>query len=271
MIPSLMQCRFIDTGARDGFTNMAVDEALLRHAAAPILRLYQWKPAAVSIGYNQNAEKEIDAGYCEQFSIPIVRRITGGKAVFHDAELTYSFIVPGPLGLLPSDVTGSFKKIADALVRALEMVGIRAEIMKQRERIATPVCFGSSNWYELKVKGRKICGSAQRRFNNAVIQHGSILLDFDFSANAAIFGTELALRGLKGKVTSIGRETDEAPDIRKVKASLKKGFKEAFGFEMVESDLDRNESTLAGRLKREKYATQGWNVRKMNVISINGR
>ena len=116
-----MQCRFIDTGFNNALKNMAIDEALLRHSKTPILRFYQWDPKAVSIGYNQDI-KEVNVNYCKKNKIEIVRRITGGKAVFHDNELTYSFIVPERANLLPKDITKSYKIIAVALIIALKLV-----------------------------------------------------------------------------------------------------------------------------------------------------
>ena len=79
-----MQCRFIDTGFKNAYENMAIDEVILSYCKLPTLRVYGWKPAAISIGYNQDIENEINADYCKRNNIEIVRRLTGGKAVFHD-------------------------------------------------------------------------------------------------------------------------------------------------------------------------------------------
>ena len=183
-----MQCRFIDTGFNDAFTNMAIDEALL-NSKIPVLRVYSWDPKAISIGYNQNIEKEINIDYCQNNGIDIVRRITGGKAVFHDKEITYSFILPENTNLLPFDVNESYKIIAKALVIAFKKIDINAEIRKVPERIETPVCFNSSNWYELLVNNKKISGSAQRRMDGKILQHGSLLIDFDYNKNNSIFNS----------------------------------------------------------------------------------
>ena len=184
-----MQCRFIDTGFNNAFTNMAIDEAILRYCQIPTLRVYGWNPAAISIGYNQDIENEINVGYCKKNNIEIVRRITGGKAVFHDKEITYSFILPENNNLIPFEVNESYKIIANALIIALKKMGINAEMKKTPEKIATPICFNSSNWYEILVNGRKISGSAQRRFDGKVLQHGPILIDFDYNKNNSIFNS----------------------------------------------------------------------------------
>src|SRR3989338_2364583 len=143
-----MQCRFIDTGLNDAYMNMSIDEAILSHCKIPTLRVYGWKPSAISLGYNQDIE-EINIDECEKNKIDVVRRVTGGKAVFHDKEITYSFILPEDLGLLPKEINESYKEIANALILALKKFNIDAEIKKTPEKIKTSICFNSSNWYEL--------------------------------------------------------------------------------------------------------------------------
>ena len=159
--------------------------------------------------YELASEKEINLDYCEKNDIKIVRRITGGKAVFHDKEITYSFILPEDANLVPFEVNESYRIIANALVIALKKRGINAEMKKTPEKIATPICFNSSNWYEILVNGRKISGSAQRRINGKVLQHGPILINFDYNKNSLIFNSNNnfdninILNNLKNRVTSI--------------------------------------------------------------------
>lgn len=252
-----MECRFIDTGFRNAYKNMAIDEALASKCTTPILRFYQWKPSAVSIGYNQNLEREINVDYCKKNGIDIVRRITGGKAVFHDKEITYSFIVPEKLGLLPMDVVESYRMIAEALVMALKKIKIDADIKKVNERIATPICFNSSNWYELMVNDKKISGSAQRRIDGVVLQHGPILIDFDYEENSRIFkskGEIDSIKNLKQRITSIKNELGKSIEIGKLKSSIREGFAERFGLELKDSKLSDEEEALAKSLLREYSA-----------------
>lgn len=263
-----MQCRFIDTGANDAYLNMAIEEALLKYCQIPVLRVYQWKPSALSIGYNQDAQKEINVEYCKKNDIEIVRRITGGKAVFHDKEITYSFILPEDANLLPKEINESYKEIANALVLALKKFGVDAEIKKTPERIKTPICFNSSNWYELLVNGKKISGSAQRRMNGKILQHGSILIDFDYEKNASLFnfnnnfGNVNNLNNLKGRITSIKNEPGNKNKImnyQKLADAIKNGFKENFGFKMIDDSLAEEEVALTKKLMKEKYSTDEWN------------
>ena len=276
-----MKCRFIDTGFNDAFTNMAIDETILQHCQIPTLRVYSWSPKAVSIGYNQNIIKEINLDYCKKNNIEIVRRLTGGKAVFHDREITYSFIIPEKLNLLSNNINESYKEIANALLIALEKVGLKAEIKKVPEKIATPICFNSSNWYELLVNGRKISGSAQRRFNGKVLQHGPILIDFDYNKNNSIFNSDndfdtrenlrfsvswkssisMTIENLKQRITSLKRELNKEISYRELAEAIKLGFKENFDFDIVDTSLTQEEIKLAEKLRKEKYSTEEWNYR----------
>ena len=257
-----MRCRFIDTGFNDAFANMATDEALALSCREPILRLYQWKPAAISVGYNQNLEKEINLDYCKKDNIGIVRRITGGKAVFHDDELTYSFILPENTNILPSGVVESYKIIANALAISLKKIGIIASIREIDEKIKTPICFNSSNWYELSANNKKISGSAQRRFEGKILQHGSILLGFDYKKNQLLFNSHNDLdriESLKKRITSVKNELKKEIDTKKLKMALRYGFEKNFNFKLVDDDLSKEESLLVKKLLEGKYSTDEWN------------
>jgi lipoate-protein ligase A len=260
-----MKCRFIDAGANDAYTNMAIDEALLINSKIPILRVYSWNPKAVSVGYNQNLEKEINIDECKKLNIDIVRRITGGKAVFHDKEITYSFILPENNGLLPFEVNESYKIIANALVIALKKININAEIKKVPEKIATSICFNSSNWYELLVNGRKISGSAQRRMDGKILQHGPILIDFDYNKNNSLFNSNNLIDNiinLKNRITSLKNEiNNKIISYKELSEAIKSGFKENFNFEIIDDSLTNEETRLAEKLVKEKYSTEEWNYR----------
>lgn len=263
-----MKCRFIDTGANDAFTNMAIDEAILHYCKVPVLRVYAWNPAAVSIGCNQDIEREINLENCKTNGIDIVRRITGGKAVFHDKELTYSFISPESLNLLPKEINESYKEIAKALILSLKKINIGAEIKKTPERIATPICFNSSNWYELLVNNKKISGSAQRRMNEKILQHGSILIDFDYNKNLLLFNlitTIDNIQNLQKRITSIKNESNKIIKYNELGSALKDGFKKNFGFEMVDDSLSEEEKILAEKLRKEKYLTDEWNLKILKI------
>ncbi|MFH0867703.1 MAG: biotin/lipoate A/B protein ligase family protein, partial [Candidatus Woesearchaeota archaeon] len=229
-----------------------------------VLRVYGWNPAAISVGYNQDVSKEINLDNCKNNNIDVVRRISGGKAVFHDKELTYSFILPESLGLLSKDINESYKEIADALLIAFEKLGISAEVKKVPERIATSICFNSSNWYELLVNRKKISGSAQRRMAGKILQHGSMLIDFDYEKNSLLFNSSNlidVLSNLRKRITSLKNELNKVISYEEFAEAIKSGFKENFGFEILDDSLSEEEKILAQKLREEKYKTDEWNYK----------
>lgn len=262
-----MECRFIDTGPNDAYLNMAIDESLLELCSAPILRVYRWLSPSISVGYNQKVSEEINIAKCREENVHIVRRITGGKAILHDNEMTYSFILPEDSLNLPDSITESYKVISKALVASLNRVGIMAEINKQPERISTPMCFNSSNWYELSVGSKKICGSAQRRADGKILQHGSLLIDFNYEKNAALFNSDtnsnrFTASELRGRITSIKNELNREVSYKELSNAFRYGFQKNFHLKLIESKLARDEIKLAEKLKRERYETDSWNFRE---------
>ena len=178
--------RVIDTEANDGAYNMAVDQVLAQGVAkSPVLRFYDWDPPAVSCGYGQRSEREVDSSVCSALGIDIVRRPTGGRAVLHWEELTYSVVCdPRDLNVGGGEgVEGAHRTIAECLAVGLRLFGAAVEVERARRPIersqgprATSPCFSSTARWELKCQGRKLVGSAQRRFRDGLLQHGSILL-----------------------------------------------------------------------------------------------
>src|SRR3989338_9147372 len=265
-----MQCRFINTGFMDAYANMAIDEAILHYCQIPTLRIYGWKPSSISVGYNQDIIKEININNCKNLNVGIVRMITGGKAIYHDKEITYSFILHEDTNLLPSEINESYKAIATALVLALKKFNLNVEIKKSPEKIATSICFNSSNWYELLVNNKKISGSAQRRKDGKVLQHGSILIDFDYDKNSLLFNSNNPIdniNNLKKRITSLNNELNNTINknkiinYKKIAEAIKFGFKENFDFDMADGSLTQEEIKLAEKLRKEKYATEEWNYK----------
>lgn len=235
---------YIHSGPNLGVYNMAVDEELLARAQAgadrPVLRLYAWQPPAVSLGRFQKSETAVNAEACKRLGFDIVRRITGGRAVLHDKELTYSIIARTDNPLFPGTVLGTYKVIAAGLLAGLRNLGIPAELVARGSRHAERVdknardaaCFSSPSWYELLVHGRKIVGSAQRRVSGAFLQHGSILMDYDPQLEALVIPG-----GCAGDVvTSIKRELRREVPLDEVERAFVQGFREALGVEFVNSE-----------------------------------
>jgi len=174
--------KFLNTGFQSGSFNMQVDEHLARNfefnVSPPILRVYGWNPSTISLGHNQNIE-DFDSDKIARAGFEIVRRPTGGKAIFHAHELTYSIVMElGDRG--PRAV---YDDINRGLLEGLEILGIGAQLAAQDEefrkhyqsRTSIP-CFSSTAKNEIQFNGRKLIGSAQRRFGKVILQHGSFLL-----------------------------------------------------------------------------------------------
>lgn len=231
--------RFIDSGPNIGAYNMAIDEELLAKAQlggkTPVLRFYGWSPPAVSLGRFQKIETAVDAAACKELGFDIVRRITGGRAVLHHHELTYSVIARIDNPLFPPNVLGSYKVIAAGLVAGLTNLGVSAEMVSRTGRHASlvnksdkdPSCFSSPSWYEIVVDGKKIVGSAQRRQSGAFLQHGSILIGYDPLLEARV----IPGGGRSGGITSIGEVLGKSVPLEEIKAAFLQGFSQALDIE----------------------------------------
>lgn len=166
--------------------NMAADEAMLvalsNGEILPTLRFYGWNPPAVSIGYFQKLNTEIDIAACAEQGIDVVRRLTGGRAVLHEAELTYSLVVREDTPNIPTSVTESYLFFSRAIVAGLQQLGVTAQMQqpepqrRQIRSVSSAACFDAPSHYEITVGGRKLVGSAQVRRDGVLLQHGSILL-----------------------------------------------------------------------------------------------
>lgn len=259
-----MQLRVIDTGYNDAFLNMAIDEALLA-SRLPVLRLYGWKPAGLSIGYFQDITK-IDIRQCRRLGIDVVRRITGGDAVLHEHELTYSFIIDERL--MPKGVIDSYKVISKGLLDALSGIGLKVRMNDKAEKDKkSAICFNNPSWYEIVIGTKKVVGSAQKRINGKILQHGSILLDVDVERLVSLFKIDYKkemINELKNRVTSINEELKKKMTYGMLSKAMEKGFKDNFKAKIIKDKLTPEESALAEKLSKERYLTKRWNYERVN-------
>jgi len=233
--------RFIDSGSNPGIYNMSVDEELLARAQAgekiPVLRFYGWQPPAVSIGRFQKIEDAVNAAECKRLGFDIVRRITGGRAVLHRTEFTYSIIARTDNLIFPQSVLGTYKVIATGLLAGLRKLGINAEMVSRTDHTShlfkknskAPACFSSPSWYEIVVGHKKIIGSAQRRLSGAFLQHGSVLIGYDPALEAKVIPGGSA----EGCVTCIQQELNRIVSIDEVKQAFLSGFSQALDIELI--------------------------------------
>jgi lipoyl(octanoyl) transferase len=274
-----MTWRFLDFQLYNAFENMAIDEAILhetiKNKKSPTIRFYGWRPAAVSIGYFQDIEKEINVEECLASGVDIVRRPSGGKAVFHCHEVTYSVIACNKEELFPPDILGTYKIISNCIARGLAGLGIRAALAEtgrlMHDADFKACCFSVPSRNELLVSGRKICGSAQMRVSGGFLQHGSLLMDFDPVRTASFLlpvRDDLQLRRLRDSVSSINAETARPVDENEVCRGLKEGFIAVLGKPIIEGTLTPVEEKRVGSLL-QKYADLRWNSsRKRKLFPI---
>lgn len=266
-----LKWRILPFQVLNAFDNMAIDEAVLMGAdsgcSPPTLRFYGWAPSAVSLGYFQNYETEVNSEACLALGIDIVRRPTGGKAVLHENELTYSVVASRDNPLFPDTILGTYKAISSCLAGALASMGIKASIAEDnppqsRSDGLQSFCFSDPSRFELLVSGRKICGSAQVRVKNAFLQHGSLLLGFDPHKTArALFRNPApnVEEALARSVTSMADFQDSASGID-IKEVLIESFRKELGIELFEENLSPEEEVNRANLLRGKYLTRSWNV-----------
>ena len=269
---------------------MALDEALLEsviEGGAPVVRLYTWRPATLSLGVNQPLG-EVDPSECARRGFGLVRRMTGGRAVLHQHELTYSVIARKNDPRVSGGVVESYRKISTALVAGLRSLGAQVELappsralhraLAEARRIGDlgeldevshgAVCFDAASDYELTANGRKLVGSAQARRNGAILQHGSILLDVDWDAWASVFayrteeGRQRALRKLPTRMTSLREQLGREISPQEAAGALVEGFEATFALTLEPGTETGQEAALVNELVTNKYGAEAWTARK---------
>ena len=288
-----MKWRLLRTGHKSGAWNMAVDEAIMVHVARkavpPTFRLYGWAPPALSLGRLQSFERDINPDGCRRLGVDVVRRPTGGRAVLHDNEVTYSFIISEDDPMLPSDLRDSFYLATEGIVKGLAFLGIEAEIRGRqgggsladayrselRTRpgadgsVQSGACFDSPSWYEVVAADKKLVGSAQARLSGVFLQHGSILITMDTDKMCQVLkfddpaDRERAQAQLLDKATSIEAILRRAVSFREVEEAVIAGIREHIKpIELVEGELLLEELSCAEDLMSQKYAADSWTKRR---------
>jgi lipoate-protein ligase A len=255
--------RLLVTEGADGATNMAIDEALLigRQAGSspPTIRCYAWDPPTVSLGYGQPLDRGVDAAACRALGVGLVRRLTGGSAIYHDGperELTYS-VVASAHDVGTADLLDTYRWIGRALLRGLTALGAAAEMIPVTDGAGpTPAfCFARTGRYEIEVAGRKLVGSAQRRQGGCFLQHGAVVLGVDAPRLRAIFPTTAdPLATMTTLEATLGRR----PSFDECAAALRAAFEAEHGLDLRPGGLDATEVADVERLVTERYATDAW-------------
>jgi lipoyl(octanoyl) transferase len=265
--------RLLRHGPATGATNMAVDEAIARAAAEglvpPTLRFYAWAPPCISLGRHQPLAA-VDVSRCGELGFDIVRRTTGGRAILHTDELTYSVAARQDDPLMRGMVMDVYLRLSEGLVEGLRRLGVEAEPAPGTSRAGPDVsaaCFEVPSAYEILAGGKKLLGSAQNRRSGFVLQHGSLPLTGNLARliECLILPSDAERDKLRRSLTehattletAAGRSIgfDEAGD------ALAAGFESALGIGLLPADLTETEQAWALDLARDKYGHRDWTER----------
>ena len=258
----MTEWRFIDSGPCSASYNMAVDEAIataVRRGDAPAtLRVYGWDRPSVSLGSFQKIT-DVNIDFCASNDIPIVRRPTGGRAIFHGDELTYSFSSAND-GIFSKGLLDSYRRLSEALKSAFDAIGLSLAMKMERESARnltrSPLCFESASYGELSFEGSKVVGSAQKRWKDGLLQQGSIPFTTNEELTKKIFAVTLppnsrsVMTGLRNMVGDLYPE--------KLKDAFRAAFGETFKTRIMPKVLSPEEARLARELELRRYLSREW-------------
>jgi lipoate-protein ligase A len=266
--------RLLNTGFADGATNMATDEAILTAVtegeSPPTLRFFAWQPPCLSIGYNQ-AVDEVDITRCQRAGVDVIRRPTGGRAILHTDELTYSIVAPQDEPRVAGGVVESYR------VRGLRLLGVDVAQAEAGHGTVAPngqdadvsaACFDAPSAYEVTAGGKKLVGSAQVRRREAVLQHGSLPLQGDITRICRYLVVpseerrQALCQELRVRATSLELILGRVVPFAQVVEALVRGFSEALNLHLEPGELSQHELALVQQFRREKYTAEAWNFRK---------
>jgi lipoate-protein ligase A len=265
--------RLLITPPVRGAWNMALDESILEHVGRgesnPTLRLYAWNPACLSLGHAQPFA-DVDTTRLKKRGWEVVRRATGGRALLHTDELTYSVIAPPNEPTVAGSILESYNRLAQALMMAVKSLEIPVE-MKERKAnngtIPNPVCFEVPSTYEITVDGKKLIGSAQARKKEGVLQHGSLPLTGDLTriCQTLVFENESAKQNASKRLLERATTVESALGREVSWETAAQAFVHAFeaqlGLNLERGKLSESESKRTEELVRGKYDHPSWTER----------
>ncbi len=252
-----------------------MDESILEHIhrgeSIPTLRLYAWNPACLSLGHAQSF-KDVDVARLQKNGWEVVRRLTGGRAILHTDELTYSVAGNTDEPVLCGGVLESYNRLAQALMFAAHEIGLSVEMKEEAAHAGSashinPVCFEVPSTYEITVNEKKLIGSAQARRKEGVLQHGSLPLTGDLTriCQALKFENESARENaaqrLLARATTVQSILGKEITWETAAQSFARGFESQLGINFKRGELSESESKRADELVKEKYANPAWTER----------
>jgi lipoate-protein ligase A len=250
---------------QDGVLNMATDEALLREVAArhspPTLRIYAWTPPAMTLGRGQPfTDADIAALHAD--GVTLLRRATGGTAVFHENELSYTVAVTNDEPRFFDSIVESYRGLSAALLHALEKIGLHnataSAHIEGRGGPRSPVCFEIPSDYEITVGQRKLFGSAQMRIKGGILQHGTLPLSGDIARVGGYLTAHPPAERIRAHAITLREALGHEAAWRDVAAALVEGFVTPLNLDLVPAPLLPDEHRLIEKLVTDRYANPAW-------------
>lgn len=251
---------------------MAVDAAILEAVAEgaqpPTLRFYAWAPPCLSLGRNQPLA-DVDQGACRKAGVDLVRRPTGGRAILHTDELTYSLVLDQSDARATGDVVESYRRLSEGMLAGLRRLGVEVTLAgghRQEPTELSAACFEVPSNHEITTKRCKLVGSAQWRTRGAVLQHGTLPLQGDISRVVEFLNLSQEERAtqrkaLLSRATTLERATGQTLDFAEVARNLAIGFAEILCLELAPHVLGPQERVRAEEFRRSQYADRHWTER----------
>ncbi|OHD67365.1 MAG: hypothetical protein A2W19_00160 [Spirochaetes bacterium RBG_16_49_21] len=261
-----IEVRLIPYKRLSGYENMAIDEYLIylhERTGTPMLRVYGWSRPAISLGRYQRADC-LDLEACRRDRIDVVRRITGGGAIFHDDELTYSFVCSDALvGIRDLPIRQSFEKLNSFIIDLYRGFGLRAHFAKDMDKRigrgpdkSAAFCFSGRQEYDILVNARKMGGNAQRRTRGILFQHGSIPLTITIDSIRKYFRTPIE----SGEFTSLNHALGRKADYPELALRLADSFKAMMNAELSIDDMGPRDTDAICSIVEKKYIRDRWNL-----------
>jgi lipoate-protein ligase A len=253
---------------------MAIDEAILESVAAgrsrSTLRFYGWTPACVSIGFGQPIG-DVDRAACSRRGWHVIRRPSGGKAILHVDELTYSVCAPPDEPRVTGGIVESYGRLATGLLAGLRGLGLEPAEAKPEygpeQEAEGPVCFDGPARYEITVAGRKLVGSAQARPKGGIMQHGTMPLTGEITRiiDGLVWNSPSARRSARERLSrralTLQEALGRAITFEEAVVAMTDGFRVALGLTLVPGDLTPEEEEAVERIRREKYVNDSWTLK----------
>jgi len=249
--------RLLITGSHTAAENMAIDHAILsshsQGRVPPTVRFYAWDPPAISIGYFQSLTEEIDIPACDHYGVDYVRRITGGGAVFHEEEVTYSIVVDETHPFFTKNILESYQRICGAIIKGLYHLKIDCSYAPINDII---------------VDNKKISGNAQTRKYQTILQHGTILTDVDVEKMFTLLIVpnekikDKLIKDVTQRVTSLKHVLGHTVTFDTVSSVLAQGFEEEFDIILKKGDLTEQERDLAKQYQKDCFTQRAWTYKR---------